>query len=138
MRAKKVIFRYIFFQQIFSQQVLQAWCYSKRWAQQWVKESPFSCSRQSKGYQGAVSQLGFFFFFLIFIYLTGPGLSCGMWDLVPRPEITPRSPAWGAWSLSHWISRQFLSILFLKCKICSKDSSSENYLHSQYLSLNKK
>ena len=65
-------------------------------------------------------------------------LGCSMWDLVPRPEITPRSPAWGAWSLSHWISRQFLSILFLKCKICSKDSSSENYLHSQYLSLNKK
>ena len=65
-------------------------------------------------------------------------LGCGMWDLVPRPEITPRSPAWRAWSLSHWISRQFLSILLLKCKICSKDSSSENYLHSQYLSLRQK
>lgn len=43
-------------------------------------------------------------------------LGCGMWDLVPRPEIIPRSPTWRAWSLSHWISRQFLSILFLKCK----------------------
>ena len=113
MRAKKVIFRYIFFQQIFSQQVLQAWCYSKRWVQQWVKESPFSCSRQSKGYQGAVSHLGFFFF-LIFIYLTGPGLSCGMWDLVPRPEMETWPPALGACSISHETSGEVPSHLFCK------------------------
>ena len=29
-------------------------------------------------------------------------LSCGMWDLVPWPRMEPRSPALGAWSLSHW------------------------------------
>ena len=41
----------------------------------------------------------FFFFFLIF--LTVPGLSSGMWDLVPRPGIELRPPALGVWSLSH-------------------------------------
>ena len=29
-------------------------------------------------------------------------LSCDTWDLVPWPGIEPRSPALGAWSLSHW------------------------------------
>ena len=32
-------------------------------------------------------------------------LSCGMWDLIPWPEIEPRSPALGAQSLSPWTSR---------------------------------
>ena len=31
-----------------------------------------------------------------------PDLSCGMWDLIPRPEIEPRSPALGARNFSHW------------------------------------
>ena len=34
-------------------------------------------------------------------------LSCGIWDLVPWPEIEPGSPALGAWSLSHWTTRKF-------------------------------
>ena len=42
------------------------------------------------------------FFKCIFIYLTALGLSCSMWDLVPRPGIKPRPPAWGTQSLSHW------------------------------------
>ena len=37
-----------------------------------------------------------FVFFKIFIYLVVPGLSCGMWDLVPRPGIKPGPPALGA------------------------------------------
>ena len=33
-------------------------------------------------------------------------LSCGMWDLVPWPEIKPELPALGAWGLSHWTTRE--------------------------------
>ena len=51
----------------------------------------------------------FFFSIFIFIYLAAPGLrcgmqtlSCGMWDLVPRPGIEPQSPALGAQGLSFW------------------------------------
>ena len=40
-----------------------------------------------------------FFLTSIFIYLATPGLSCGMQDLVPWPEIEPWLPALGAWSL---------------------------------------
>ena len=31
---------------------------------------------------------------------------CGMWDLVPRPGIEPGPPAFRAWSLSHWPTRE--------------------------------
>ena len=40
------------------------------------------------------------------IYLAAPCLSCGMWDLVPRPGIEPGSPPLGAQSLSHWTTRE--------------------------------
>ena len=33
-------------------------------------------------------------------------LSCGMWDLVPWPRVDPRPPALGAWSPSHWTTRE--------------------------------
>ena len=33
-------------------------------------------------------------------------LSWGMWDTVPQPEIEPRPPVFGAWSLSHWTTRE--------------------------------
>ena len=59
------------------------------------------------------------FYFILFIYLAVPhlssmlniqlqhvGLSCGMWDLVPWPGIKLRTPALGAWSLSHWAPRE--------------------------------
>ena len=39
------------------------------------------------------------------IYLSVPGLSCGMWDLVPGPGIEPRPPAFRVWSLSHWTNQ---------------------------------
>ena len=85
--------------------------------------------------------VGAFFFFLIFIYLAVPGLSCGtwdlllmaceifscsmqtlscgMWDLVPRPGIEPRSLALGAWSLSHWATREVQKVvaLILSCSL---------------------
>ena len=40
-------------------------------------------------------------------------LSCGMWDLVPWPEIEPGPPALGAWSLSHWTTREVPLIFVL-------------------------
>ena len=46
--------------------------------------------------------------------------SCGMWtlscimcDLVPWPGIEPGPPALGAWSLSHWTTREVLEPRFL-------------------------
>ena len=47
-----------------------------------------------------------FFFFLTFIYLAAPGLSCSMWDLVPWPGMEPKLPALGVQSLSHWTIRE--------------------------------
>ena len=43
----------------------------------------------------------FIFSFFPNIYLATPGLSCGMWDLVPWPGIKPSSPALGVQSLGH-------------------------------------
>ena len=48
----------------------------------------------------------YFFLHLLFIYLAEPGLSWGMWDLVPQPEFEPGCPALGAQSLSHWTARE--------------------------------
>ena len=38
-----------------------------------------------------------FFIFLVFIYLAVPGISCGMWNLVPWPGLEPGPPALGGW-----------------------------------------
>ena len=32
--------------------------------------------------------------------------SCGMWGLIPWPGIEPRCPVLGAWSVSHWTTRE--------------------------------
>ena len=53
-----------------------------------------------------------FLLLLIFMYLTAPGLSCGMWDLVPCPGIKPEFPALGVQSLSHWTTREVPQIPF--------------------------
>ena len=37
--------------------------------------------------------------------------SCSMWDLVLGPEVEPGLPAWGAWSLSHWTTREVPSVV---------------------------
>ena len=57
-----------------------------------------------------------FFFYVIDFYLlmwmhwvlvVARGIfSCSMWDLVPWPGIVLGSPALGAWSLSHWTTRE--------------------------------
>ena len=39
-------------------------------------------------------------------------LSCILWDQVPWPGIKPRPPALGAWSLSHWTTREVSRIAF--------------------------
>ena len=76
------------------------------------------------------------FFFLIFIYLAVPGpsfgtqdlhcsmwesvFSCDMWDLGLLPGIEPWPLALGAWSLSHWTTREVLGI-FVKMKYIKKN-----------------
>ena len=76
-------------------------------------------------FQGAEthSVQSLFIYFLIFIYLAVPKLSCdswdlqsssqhamktlscSMWNLVPSPGKEPQPPALGAQSLSHWTTR---------------------------------
>ena len=48
-----------------------------------------------------------------FIYLDVLDLSCGMQDLAPWPVIRPWPPALGAWSLSHWTTRESIPSGFL-------------------------
>ena len=71
----------------------------------------------------------FFVFIHLFIYLAVPvlvvacgifscgmqSLSCGMWDLVLWPGIKPGPPAFRAWSLSHWTTREVPGNVFLMC-----------------------
>ena len=45
-------------------------------------------------------------------YLTAPGLSCGMWDLVLWPGIRPVPLALGTRNLSHWTSKKVSSDMF--------------------------
>ena len=48
-------------------------------------------------------------------YLFGcSGSSCGKWDLVPSGGMELGPPALGAWSLSHWTSREGLFFLSLQ------------------------
>ena len=58
--------------------------------------------------------------------MAAPGLSCGTGDLhcsmqalVPQPEIEPRPPALGVWSLTHWTTREVCTAHFLKAKCCA-------------------
>ena len=50
---------------------------------------------------------------LFSVYLAVPGLSCGVWDLVPWPGIKPGPPALGLWSLNQWTTREVPVCLFL-------------------------
>ena len=56
--------------------------------------------------------LSLFIIILKNTYLFASGLSCSMRDLVPWPGNEPGSPSLGAWSLSHWTTREvpFLSL----------------------------
>ena len=46
--------------------------------------------------------------------MTSQGLGCGMCDLVPWPQIEPRLPALGAWSLGHWTAAEAPVMLLLR------------------------
>ena len=52
-----------------------------------------------------LSHANIYIYILIFFYLSVPGLVY-MWDLVPWPGIEPQPPVLGAWSLSHWTTRE--------------------------------
>jgi len=45
--------------------------------------------------------------------------SCSVWDLVLWLGIEPWPPALGAWSLSHWTTREVLNIFSILCLIQS-------------------
>ena len=55
-----------------------------------------------------------FYNIYLFTHLAAPDLSCSMRDLVPWPGTELRPPALGAWSLSHWTTRQVPLCLFFK------------------------
>ena len=48
----------------------------------------------------------FFFFFKCLFIMAALGLTCGIWDLVPRPGFEPKPPSLGACSPSHWTTRE--------------------------------
>ena len=48
----------------------------------------------------------------MFIYLAVLGLSCSMWDLVPRLGVEPQALALGAQNLSCWTTREVLRSLY--------------------------
>ena len=55
-----------------------------------------------------------FFLFLTFLYLAVSGLSCCLWNLVPRPEIEPRPLALGVQSLGYWTTREVPQLFFMQ------------------------
>ena len=59
-----------------------------------------------------VSNCVFFLFYFLFIYLTAPSFSCGMWNLLPWPGIEPRHPALERQSLSHWTTMEVPNCAF--------------------------
>ena len=67
---------------------------------------------------GEKDVLYFCLFKCLFPYLTAPGLSCGIGDLVPWTGVEPRTPALGAWSLSHWTTRGVPRRIFKSTPYC--------------------
>ena len=63
---------------------------------------------------GVQTSTVFFFLkkYIYLFYLTLPGLSCGMWHVVPQPGIEPRTSALGVQSLSHWTTREVPDTIF--------------------------
>ena len=83
--------------------LLNIWSCSM-WPQVWIQRFLLKDSLGCWLYHIAFFSLVFFFL----IFLTVPGLSCGMWDLVPKPGTELRSPALGVGSLSHWTTSREL------------------------------
>ena len=62
-----------------------------------------------------------------------PGVSCGMQDLVLWLGIKPGAPALGAWSLSHWTTREVPGI-FVELDIKrQKYRKYERKIETQYI-----
>ena len=68
-----------------------------------------------KKFTGSLKKYLFYWFTWLFWVLTvtcrifscyKQTLSCGMWDLVPWPGMEPGPHQLGAWSLSHWTTRE--------------------------------
>ena len=96
----------------------------------------------------------FTLFQYLFIYLSSPGiscstqdfqsswqhvrplsssmqtLSCSMWNLVPRPEMDPGSPALGARSLCHWTTREVPHIVSRWCGLRKERPLLEHKAHA--------
>ena len=68
------------------------------------------------------------------IYLAALGLSCStcdhcvVWDLVPWPGMEPKPTALGAWSLSHWTTREVPPDIFI-CQLWV------DKIHSDYIQM---
>ena len=88
-----------------------------------IKHTSFCLTHSSLTFVLFINNSVFYFipivfniYFYLFLYLAVPGLSCGifscrtlscgLWDLVPWPGLTPRSAALGEQCLSHWTTRK--------------------------------
>ena len=69
--------------------------------QQWVRETHFHAAGSLQGVREEPATRGQTASHLYIIYLAVPGLRCGVWDLVPGPEMGTWPPALGACSVSH-------------------------------------
>ena len=65
-------------------------------------------------------------FYLTFTNLAVLGLSCGTQDLVPCPGIQPRPPALGAWSLSHWTTKEVPTVFILNYVLTGIETLAKN------------
>ena len=57
----------------------------------------------------------------VFFFFTALDLSCSRWELVSWSSIKPWPPALGAWSLSHWTTREIPHMCILKQDIWSAE-----------------
>ena len=81
-----------------------------------IKKNWYHSQAQGRAGLHSMLDLVLFFFFSIYLFIwLHQGLvaaceifSCSMQDLVPWPQIKPRPPALGAWSLSHWATKELL------------------------------
>ena len=65
-----------------------------------------------------------------------PGLSCGMWNLVSRPEIKPCPTSLGAWTLNHQITREVPQLLLKLCKNTDMSIKKKKKACSKRLNIN--
>ena len=70
-----------------------------------------------------LSEIFYYILFVLDFSCSMWTLSWGMWDLVPWPEIKPRTPALGVQSLSRWTTREvpWVEIVTASGWRCSRD-----------------